>query len=52
LLKSFGAGVDRFKHRPLADFIAKAGGLEILYDRLFSGFLRRIVDGKLLLGFA
>jgi hypothetical protein len=39
LLESFGASLNRFHHRALADFVAQASRFEVLDDRLLSGFL-------------
>ncbi len=39
LLEGFRAGLDRFDHRAFTDFVADAGRLEVLNDRLLACFL-------------
>jgi hypothetical protein len=39
LLKRLGAGLDSFDHGAFADLVTDASGLEILDNRLLSGFL-------------
>jgi hypothetical protein len=38
LLESFGTRLDGLEYRPFANLIAQTGRLEVLDDRLFSGF--------------
>ena len=45
LLEGFRPGLNRLAHGALADLVAQASGLEILDDRLFSGFSFQLVDG-------
>ena len=47
LLERFRARLNGFDHRAFADFIAKAGRLEILDDGLLAAFLLRGIDGKI-----
>jgi hypothetical protein len=46
LLKSLSASLDGFAHGALANFVAQAGWLKIVDDRLLSGFLFQLVDGE------
>jgi hypothetical protein len=39
LLEGLGAGLDGFAHGAFANFIAQAGRLKVIDDRLLSGFL-------------
>jgi hypothetical protein len=46
LLEGLGAGLDGFAHGAFANFIAQAGRLKVIDDRLLSGFLFQLVDGE------
>ncbi len=48
LLERLSAGLNSFDYSAFADLVAQAGGLEILDDRLLSGFLFQFVDGEYL----